>query len=154
MAKIENLLHVSAFFKCLNPHCMPKTASRLKVFTTVVRVGHFHLDQPVCIFYIAWTTIVSIYCLDLLPEVRNCKQSDATRNVTDIHYQDSSPTELNARLRIFMPPTLDKLKGQIAFGLSGRPSVRACARPSVRPLQNLLKNSFEISYMDSSSKNN
>ena len=39
-----------------------------------------------------------------------------------------------------MPPTLEKLKGHIAFGLS------------VRPLQNLLRYSFEISYMDSSSK--
>ena len=47
-----------------------------------------------------------------------------------------------------MPPTLEKLKGHIAFGLS----VRVCVRPSVRPLQNLLRYSFEISYMDSSSK--
>ena len=50
--------------------------------------------------------------------------------------------------KIFMPPTLEKLKGHIAFGLS----VRVCVRPSVRPLQNLLRYSFEISYMDSSSK--
>ena len=40
-----------------------------------------------------------------------------------------------------MPPTLKKLKGHIAFGLS------------IRRLQNLLRYSFEISYMDSSSKN-
>ena len=43
-----------------------------------------------------------------------------------------------------MPQTLEKLKGHIAFCLS--------VRPSVRLLQNLLKYSFEISYMDSSSK--
>ena len=41
---------------------------------------------------------------------------------------------------------LEKLKGHIAFGLS----VCTC----VRPLQKLLRYSFEISYMDSSSKNN
>ena len=40
---------------------------------------------------------------------------------------------------------MEKLKGQIAFGLS----VRASIRPSVRPLQNLLRYSFEISYMNS-----
>ena len=44
-----------------------------------------------------------------------------------------------------MPPTLEKLKGHIAFGLSVRPSVRAS-------VQNLLRYSFEISYRDSSSK--
>ena len=43
-----------------------------------------------------------------------------------------------------MPPTLEKLKGHIAFGLS--------VYASVRPLQNLLRYSFEISYMDSLSK--
>ena len=45
---------------------------------------------------------------------------------------------------------LEKLKGQIALALS----VRVCVsmRPSVHPLQNLLRYSFEISYMDSSSK--
>ena len=48
-----------------------------------------------------------------------------------------------------MPPTLEKLTGHIAFGLSVRP----CMRPSVHPLQNLLRYSFEISYMDSSLKN-
>ena len=37
---------------------------------------------------------------------------------------------------IVMPPTLEKLKGHIAFGLS--------VRPSVCPLQNLLRYSFEI----------
>ena len=41
-----------------------------------------------------------------------------------------------------MPPTLEKFKGHIVIGLS--------VRPSVRPLQNLLRYSFEISYMDSS----
>ena len=40
-----------------------------------------------------------------------------------------------------MPPTLEKLKGQIALGLSVRVSV-----------QNLLRYSCGISYMDSSSK--
>ena len=45
-----------------------------------------------------------------------------------------------------MPPTLEKLKGHIVWAC---PSVH----PSVRPLQNLLRYSFEISYMDSSSKN-
>ena len=44
----------------------------------------------------------------------------------------------------FMPPTLEKLKGHIALGLSVRPSVH----PSVRQLQNLLRYSFEISFMD------
>ena len=44
-----------------------------------------------------------------------------------------------------MPPTLEKLKGHIAFALS--------VRPSVRPLQNLLRYSFEILYMDSSKNN-
>ena len=42
-----------------------------------------------------------------------------------------------------MPPTLEKLKGHIAMGWSVRVS-----------FQNLLRYSFEISYMDSSSKNN
>ena len=41
-----------------------------------------------------------------------------------------------------MPPTLEKLKGHIGLGLS----VGACLRPSVRPLQNLLRYSSEISY--------
>ena len=45
-----------------------------------------------------------------------------------------------------MPQTLEKLKGHIAFGLA----VRLCVRPSLRPLQNLLRYSFEILYMDSS----
>ena len=40
---------------------------------------------------------------------------------------------------------MEMLKGHIAFGLS----VRASIRPSVRPLQNLLRYSFEISYMNS-----
>ena len=47
-----------------------------------------------------------------------------------------------------MPPTLEKMKGQIALGSS----VRACARQCV--CSNLLRYSFKISYMDSSSKNN
>ena len=34
-----------------------------------------------------------------------------------------------------MPPTLEKLKGHIALGLS----VRVCTRPSVRLLQNSLR---------------
>ena len=41
-----------------------------------------------------------------------------------------------------MPPTLEKLKGHIGLGLS----VHACLRPSMRPLQNLLRYSSEISY--------
>ena len=45
---------------------------------------------------------------------------------------------------IFMLPTLENLKGHFASALS--------VHPSVRPLQNLLRYSFEISYMDSSSK--
>ena len=44
------------------------------------------------------------------------------------------------------------------FMLSARPCVHPCLHPWVRlwvrPLQNLLRYSFEISYMDSSSKNN
>ena len=47
----------------------------------------------------------------------------------------------------YAPTTLEKLEGHIAFGFSVRPSVRAF-------VQNLLRYSFEISYMDSSSKNN
>ena len=43
-----------------------------------------------------------------------------------------------------MSPTLEKLKGHIALGLSS-----VCVS-----VQNLLRYSFEISYMDSSSKNN
>ena len=46
-----------------------------------------------------------------------------------------------------MPPTLEKLKGHIAFALSGRASVRASVIKFI-----LLRYSFEISYMDSSSK--
>ena len=46
---------------------------------------------------------------------------------------------------LFMPPTLEKLKGHIALGVSVRPSVRVF-------VQNLLRYSFETSYMDSSSK--
>ena len=34
----------------------------------------------------------------------------------------------NSVVNIFMPPTLEKLKGQFAFGLSVRPSVRPCVR--------------------------
>ena len=45
---------------------------------------------------------------------------------------------------------MEKLKGHIAYGLS----VLASIRPSVHPLQNLLRYSIEISYMDSLSKNN
>ena len=47
-----------------------------------------------------------------------------------------------------MPPTLEKLKGHITFGLSIRP----CVRPFVRPLKISLSYSFEISYMNFSSK--
>ena len=55
---------------------------------------------------------------------------------------------------LFMPPTLEKLKGHIALA---RPSVRPSIHPSVRPsvrvsVQNLLRNSFEISFIDSSSE--
>ena len=46
-----------------------------------------------------------------------------------------------------MPPSLEKLKGHIAYGLSMCPSVHVS-------VQNFLRYSFEISYMDSSSKNN
>ena len=42
-----------------------------------------------------------------------------------------------------MPPTLEKLKGHIALGLSVLPSVHAS-------VQNIVRYSFEISYMDSS----
>ena len=49
----------------------------------------------------------------------------------------------------FMPPTLEKLKGHIALGSCVRPSVRPSVHASV---QNLLRYSFEISYMDTSSK--
>ena len=45
-----------------------------------------------------------------------------------------------------MSPTLENVKGHIAFCLS--------LRPCVRLLQNLLRYSFEISYMDPSSNNN
>ena len=45
-----------------------------------------------------------------------------------------------------MPPILEKLKEHIALGLS--------VRHYVHPLKNLLSYKFEISYMDSSSKNN
>ena len=45
---------------------------------------------------------------------------------------------------IFMPSTLEKLKGHIALGLS--------VRPPVCLFKILLRYSFEISYMDSSSK--
>ena len=47
------------------------------------------------------------------------------------------------------PPTLEKLKRHIPLAC---PCV--CARLFVPPLQNLSRYSFEISYMDSSSKNN
>ena len=47
----------------------------------------------------------------------------------------------------FMPPTLEKLKGHIALGLSMRPSISAS-------VQNLVRYSFVISYMDSSLNNN
>ena len=46
-------------------------------------------------------------------------------------------------------PNFGKVEGAYCFHL-----VRAYVRASVRPLQNLLRYSFEISYMDSSSKNN
>ena len=49
-------------------------------------------------------------------------------------------------MSLIMPSTLEKLKWHIAFGSS--------VHVSVRPLQNLSRYSFEISYMDSSSKNN
>ena len=48
-------------------------------------------------------------------------------------------------LLFFMPPTVEKLKGHIASGLSVRPSARGS-------VQNLLRYSCEVSYMDSSSK--
>ena len=55
-----------------------------------------------------------------------------------------------------MPPTLEKLKGHIAFGLLCPPTLEKLMGHivSMRSLQNLLRYSFEISYMDSSSKNN
>ena len=45
-----------------------------------------------------------------------------------------------------MHQTLVKLKGHIALGLSVRPSMRPCVKI-------FLRYSFEISFMDSSSKN-
>ena len=49
---------------------------------------------------------------------------------------------------VIMPPTLEKLKGHIAKGHNALGSfVRAY-------IQNLLRYSFEIPYIDSSSKNN
>ena len=54
-----------------------------------------------------------------------------------------------------IPPTLENLQGHFAFGLSVHPSYRQSICPSVRAsIQNLLRYSFEISYVDSSSKNN
>ena len=44
----------------------------------------------------------------------------------------------------FYAPNFGKVEGAYCFRL---------VRPCVRPLQNLLRYSFEISYMDSSSKN-
>ena len=44
-----------------------------------------------------------------------------------------------------MTPTLEKLKGHIALGLSMHPSIPAS-------IQNLLRYSFDISYIDSSFK--
>ena len=64
-----------------------------------------------------------------------------------VNYCPTVPDFLLPTLKLFMPPTLEKLKGHIAFGLSVRPSVHAS-------VQNLLIYSFEIPYMDSSSINN
>ena len=50
---------------------------------------------------------------------------------------------ISALRPLFMPPTLENLNGHIALGLSVRVSI-----------QNLLRYSFDISYMDSSSKSN
>ena len=51
-------------------------------------------------------------------------------------------------LKFHYAPNSGKVEGAYCFRL-----VRACVRPSVAcPLQNLLRYSFEISYMDSSSK--
>ena len=48
---------------------------------------------------------------------------------------------------MIMPPTLEKLKGHIALGLSVGPSIHLSVTI-------FLRHSFEISYMDYSSKNN
>ena len=45
---------------------------------------------------------------------------------------------------VFYAPNFGKVERHIAFRLS----VRACVHPSVHPLQNLLRYSFEISYTD------
>ena len=51
----------------------------------------------------------------------------------------------------FYAPNFGKVEGANCFRLV-RPSVFVSMRPSVRPLQNLLRYGFEISYMESSSK--
>ena len=56
-----------------------------------------------------------------------------------------------------MPPTLEKLMGHIYAPKFGKVEGAYCFqlnRVCVRQLQNLLRYCFEISYMDSSSKNN
>ena len=69
-----------------------------------------------------------------------------------IFHQSKQITNLHLRVifcvvRCFVyAPNFGKVEGHIALGSS--------ARPTVRPLQNLLRYSFEISSMDSSSKNN
>ena len=70
------------------------------------------------------------------------------KNNVDPDQLASNEASSSGSTLFFMPPTLKKLKGHIAFGLS----VRLCVHPSMVPLQNLLRYSFEISYMDSSSK--
>ena len=54
-------------------------------------------------------------------------------------------------MEAFYDLNFGKVEGAYCFGLAVRLSVRPSIRPSV---QNLLRYSFEISFMDSTSKNN
>ena len=52
---------------------------------------------------------------------------------------------MGQKYNVIMPRTLEKVEGAYCFGL---------VHPSMSLLQNLLRYSFEISYMDSSSNDN
>ena len=61
------------------------------------------------------------------------------------HYNEvTDQRAVDVRQFVFMPPTLEKLKGHISLGLSVCPAVRPCVRSTL----------IKIQYMDSSSKNN
>ena len=82
-----------------------------------------------------WCILSVPKCVIINLKMNNCKDNKSTTTKIICH--------------ICMPPTLEKLKGYIALGVSFHPSISPSVRPLVRAsVQNLLRYSFEIQVID------